>query len=84
MAATERIALADAPLEFSRHTSAAERAELGRVSLPAIAVGPGELDLPALLVEHAAFGAGVLDGMVMGRFGSRSRPAYSSWAPAIC
>jgi CRP-like cAMP-binding protein len=65
MAPIERIALLDAGLELTRHMSEAEHAELGRVSLPVVTVGPGEVDLPSLLSDHAAFGATVLDGIAM-------------------
>jgi CRP/FNR family cyclic AMP-dependent transcriptional regulator len=65
MPAAERIGLLDASVELARHIGQDERAELARASLPVITVGPGGLDLPALLATHSGFGASVIDGLVM-------------------
>jgi CRP/FNR family transcriptional regulator, cyclic AMP receptor protein len=66
MLATDRIPLVDAKLEFTQHLTGEERAELANVSMPAVTVDRGRLDLDALLTRHRAFGATVLDGLVMG------------------
>ena len=49
-----------------RQLTADERAELVGVTLPVIVAGPGQLELDELLDTHKAFGATVLDGLVMG------------------
>jgi hypothetical protein len=65
MATQERIPLFDAKVELARHLTADERNELGNLSLPVVTIAPGPLDLPALLARDNAFGATVLDGIVM-------------------
>jgi hypothetical protein len=61
----DRVSLLDATLELTRHLTSDERDELAGVSLPAITVAPGPLELSALLTRHRAFGATVLDGIVI-------------------
>jgi CRP/FNR family transcriptional regulator, cyclic AMP receptor protein len=61
----DRIPILDARLEFSRHLSAEERAELGSFSLPVVTVEPSAVDASAFLTDRGAFGATVLDGIVM-------------------
>jgi hypothetical protein len=61
----ERIPLLDPRLELTRDLAADERAELGNVSLPVAALNPGRLELTAFLARHNAFGAAVIDGIVM-------------------
>ncbi len=61
----ERIPILDARLELSRHLTADEREELANLSLPVIIIEPGRVDMSALLTERRAFGATVLDGIVM-------------------
>lgn len=70
----DRAPILDVRPELTRHLTADERAELVAVTLPVISAGPGRLDLDALLDEHKAFGASVVDGLVMGslRVGSQS------------
>jgi CRP/FNR family transcriptional regulator, cyclic AMP receptor protein len=65
MAHKERVPLLDARLELTRHLTSDERAELASVGLPVITLEPGPHDLAALLARHNAFGATVLDGIVM-------------------
>jgi CRP/FNR family cyclic AMP-dependent transcriptional regulator len=65
MSAPERIPLLDAGLELTRDLSDTQLAELSRVSLPVITLSAGEHDLPTLLARHDAFGATVIDGLVM-------------------
>jgi CRP/FNR family transcriptional regulator, cyclic AMP receptor protein len=62
----ERISLVDVRPELTRDLTPDELAELGRASLPGITVDPGQLQLDELLDRHRAFGASVLDGLVMG------------------
>lgn len=65
MPLTDRVPLLDARLELTRHLADGERHELAGVSLPVLTAGPGPLELNALLASHNAFGATVLDGIVM-------------------
>jgi CRP/FNR family cyclic AMP-dependent transcriptional regulator len=65
MTQTERVSLLDARLELTRHMTNDERSELAGVSLPVITADPGPLELNALLTTHHAFGATVLDGIVV-------------------
>ena len=65
MTQTDRVPLLDARLELTRHLTDGERRELAGVSLPVITADPGPLELNALLASHNAFGATVLDGIVM-------------------
>lgn len=62
---TERIPIVDARLDLTRHLTTDERGELGGFSLPVVALEPGPVNLSAVLAEHRAFGASVLDGIVM-------------------
>lgn len=64
-ASRERVPLLDARLELTRHLTEDERAELAGVNLPVVTLGAGPLELEPLLRHHSAFGATVLDGMVM-------------------
>lgn len=61
----ERIPILDPRLELDRHLREEERAEMGNVSLPVLTLAPGEVDLSMLLARHSAFGAAVLEGIVM-------------------
>jgi hypothetical protein len=61
----EQVPLLDARLELTQHLTADERAELAGMSLPVVVTDPGPLDLDGLLARHHAFGATVIDGMVM-------------------
>lgn len=60
-----RVPILRAAPELTRHLTPNERAELGNVGLPVIAVDPGPIELTALLDAHKAFGATVLDGLIM-------------------
>lgn len=62
---TKRIPIVDAQLDLTRHLTTAELDELGSFSLPVVTRDPGTVHLSALLAEHRAFGASVLDGIVM-------------------
>jgi CRP/FNR family transcriptional regulator, cyclic AMP receptor protein len=61
----ERVPILTAALELTRHLTADERAELGNVGLPVFTIRPGPVELSALLAKHKAFGATVLDGLMM-------------------
>jgi len=65
MTQTERVSLLDPRLELTSHLTDDERRELAGVSLPVVTVDPGSLELTALLASHNAFGATVLDGIVV-------------------
>ncbi len=65
MTQTERVSLLDARLELTRHLTSDERRELAGVNLPVITAGPGPLEMAALLAGHKAFGATVLEGVVI-------------------
>jgi CRP/FNR family transcriptional regulator, cyclic AMP receptor protein len=65
MAPNERISLLDARLELTRHLTQDERTQLADVRLPVISVDPGLIELATVLARHKAFGATVLDGIVM-------------------
>jgi CRP/FNR family transcriptional regulator, cyclic AMP receptor protein len=61
----ERIPILDPRLELSSHLPGDERAELGAFSLPVVTLEPGAVNVNALLADRGAFGATVLDGIVM-------------------
>jgi CRP/FNR family transcriptional regulator, cyclic AMP receptor protein len=61
----DRIPILNTRLELGRYLTADERAELGNIGLPVVTIEPGEVELSGLLREHNAFGATVLDGIVM-------------------
>ena len=65
MAAIERVSLLDVRLELTQHVTPDERAELAGIDLPVARTEPGPLELDALLQQHQAFAAMVLDGIVM-------------------
>ena len=65
MVTEERVPLLDSRLEFTRYLSADEVAEVANIALPVVTVEPGDLDLVELLTGRSAFGATVLEGMVM-------------------
>jgi CRP/FNR family transcriptional regulator, cyclic AMP receptor protein len=64
-AKTERVPVHDPRLDLTRHLSEDERAELGNISLPALTIPPGSVDLSSLLLQYKAFGATVLEGIVI-------------------
>ena len=61
----ERVPILDHRLELTQHLEEEERAALRNVSLPVLTIEAGPLKLGALLASHQAFGASVLDGIVM-------------------
>ncbi|MBV9805753.1 MAG: Crp/Fnr family transcriptional regulator [Solirubrobacterales bacterium] len=65
MVTQERIPLRDARLELTRYLTAEELAEVASISLPVVTVEAGDLDLDGILMTHRAFGAAVLEGLVM-------------------
>jgi CRP/FNR family transcriptional regulator, cyclic AMP receptor protein len=65
MASTDRVPLLDAKLELTRHLASEERDELANVSLTVVVVTPGHLAFEALLRNHNAFAATVLDGVLV-------------------
>ncbi|HUA45329.1 MAG TPA: helix-turn-helix domain-containing protein [Solirubrobacteraceae bacterium] len=64
-ASQDRVSILTAALELTRHLTPDERAELANVTLPALTIRPGPVELGALLAKHKAFGATVLDGLIM-------------------
>jgi CRP-like cAMP-binding protein len=65
MAPPDRVPLLDARPEFARYLTSQELAEIARITLPVVTVDHTRLELNALLTQHKAFGATVLDGVVM-------------------
>jgi len=65
MASTDRVRLLDTNLELTRHLAPDERTELGTVTLTVVDVPRGQLQFEALLQQHNAFAATVLDGMLV-------------------
>ena len=65
MSSQERVALRDARVDLARYLSNEELAEVASISLPVVTVEHGDLGLDALLTAHRAFGAAVLEGLVM-------------------
>lgn len=55
----------DAKLELTRRLGPDERAEITSLTLAVTKVAPGPLDVIALLEQHHAFAAGVLDGVLI-------------------
>lgn len=64
-ASQQRIPILRGAPELTRHLTPDDRAELEHVSLPVLTIGPGRIELSPLLIEHQAFGATVLEGLVM-------------------
>jgi CRP/FNR family transcriptional regulator, cyclic AMP receptor protein len=60
-----RIRLLDAEPDLARHLTEEERDEAAALTVPVVRVGPGALDIDGLLGSRAAFGALVLDGMLL-------------------
>jgi hypothetical protein len=65
MAAADRVPLLDARLVLTEQLTADERAELAGINLPVITVDPGPLVIEPVLTQYRAFGAVVIDGLVM-------------------
>lgn len=65
MASRERVSLLDARPELTRYVSSPDLDEVTGVSLPVVTVDGGVQELYELLRQHKAFGATVLDGIVM-------------------
>ena len=65
MATQERVPLLDARLELMRYLSPDELDELAGVHLPIVSLDEDRFELTTLLARHKAFGATVLDGLVM-------------------
>lgn len=65
MAPTERVPLLDTTIDLTRYLTSDERAEVAAVSLPVVTAEDDQAELYALLAKHNAFGASVLDGLVM-------------------
>jgi CRP/FNR family transcriptional regulator, cyclic AMP receptor protein len=65
MASPERVPLLDARPELTRFLTSPDLDEITRVNLPVVTVDEGALELYELLRKHKAFGATVLDGVVM-------------------
>jgi CRP/FNR family transcriptional regulator, cyclic AMP receptor protein len=65
MPSKDRVPLLEAKLELTRHLAPQERAELSTITLPAIELPTGPLQLDAVLLANDAFGAAVIDGMVV-------------------
>ena len=65
MAPPERVSLLDARPELTRSLTPDELAEVAHVQLPVVIADPSRTALDTLLEQHHAFGAAVLDGLVM-------------------
>jgi hypothetical protein len=65
MAPNERVSLLDVKLELTRYLTQDDRAELVGISLPVVTIDEGQLEIGTLLATHNAFGATVVDGLVM-------------------
>lgn len=65
MANADRIRLLDAKLELTRRLAPDERAEISGLTLAVTEVASGQLDLIAILEQHRAFAAAVLDGVLI-------------------
>ena len=65
MSSATSIALADADPDLLRFLGPEDRALAGEVLLPIETQGPGEVDIAKLLRSHHAFGALVLDGLLL-------------------
>lgn len=62
-----RVPLLEARLDVTRYLTPQRRAELTDISLPAVDLEPGSLELGELLARHRAFAAAVIDGLVLHR-----------------
>jgi CRP/FNR family transcriptional regulator, cyclic AMP receptor protein len=60
-----RVPVLSPDLELAKHLTAEEREELESLSLPVLTIGPGTFELSSLLDVNRAFGATVLEGIVM-------------------
>ncbi|HEY2436895.1 MAG TPA: helix-turn-helix domain-containing protein [Solirubrobacteraceae bacterium] len=65
MAAQERIPLLEARPELEQHLTPEQLGEIARFWLPVVTLDHSQLELRALLASHNAFGATVLEGVVM-------------------
>ena len=65
MSSTDRVRVLDAKLELTRHLTTEERTEVGGITLPVVNVDRGPFELGALLDNHRAFAATLLDGMLV-------------------
>jgi CRP/FNR family transcriptional regulator, cyclic AMP receptor protein len=65
MARADRVSLLDARPELTRSLTPGELEDIARVHLPVVTADPSRVSLDALLAEHHAFGAAILDGVVM-------------------
>jgi hypothetical protein len=64
-APSERVSLLDIKLELTRYLTQDDRAELVGISLPVVRIDEGQLEIDKLMAAHNAFGATVVDGLVM-------------------
>lgn len=65
MAPTERVPLLDTRIDLTRYLTSEERVEVAAVSLPVVTAEGDQMELHTLLAKHTAFGATILDGLVM-------------------
>ena len=65
MAPTERVPLLDTRIDLTRYLTSDERVEVAAVSLPVATAEDHQVELYAFLAKHSAFGATILDGLVM-------------------
>ena len=64
-ASQDRVPILTAALELTRYLTPDERADLVNVSLPVLTIRPGPVEMSTLLAKYPAFGATVLDGLIM-------------------
>lgn len=67
--------------EFGAQLSAVERELAGRLTVPVVTPPHRQLDLPALLAEHDAFAAVLVDGMLLHRVAIGGQPGMRLLGP---
>ena len=65
MAKNERIGLLDPRLDLTRYLTADDQAELVNMWVPVVEISRGPFRLSELLPRHGAFGATIIDGLVV-------------------
>jgi CRP/FNR family cyclic AMP-dependent transcriptional regulator len=76
-----RVRLLEIEPDLGRFLTAEERAEAQRVTIPVLTAGPGRFDPESRLREAGAFGAVIVDGMLMHRLVLADHPALRLLGP---
>jgi CRP/FNR family cyclic AMP-dependent transcriptional regulator len=76
-----RIRLLEVEPDLGRFLTAEERAEAQRVTVPVLTAGRGKFDLESRLHDAGAFGAVIVDGVLMHRLVLANRPALRLLGP---